>query len=169
MYPSSSCNELCNNLVVLPIKSLESHFENISAFNIKVTEINKKHLETPENIKKIFDLLEEAKIKLTELIGERFHLERQMSKFYVQVLVNELFPSPELNDYADDNYILNARMLMWRGIKTIDKFLVEDMYKWLIETKSSINRILNENWYLESKLNGEIRHTQHINGLIDSV
>jgi hypothetical protein len=144
-----------NDEELVELDSLVSLIYNITEFNIKFTEIKTQYQSydfyTPENIKKLYDLIEESKSKFTKFLDKRFCLENFLSMFYV-----ELFnPSKKLKDYSYDIFVINRNVLMWSNIIRDDKFCIrigEEMNKCIVELSTKIKKMFGENLKLRKKL-----------------
>jgi hypothetical protein len=128
----------------------------------KITEFNNKILEekteyklfdfyTPENIKKLYDLVEESKSKFTKFLDKRFCLENLLSMFYVE----SFSPSKKLKDYSYDIFVINRNVLMWSNIIRDDKFCIrigKEINKCILELLTKIKKMFGENLKLRKKL-----------------
>lgn len=155
VYNLNDLNDL-NDEALAEFDSLFSLTSNITAFIIKVTEMKTESqlcdFYTPENIKILYDLVEESKSKFAKFLDKRFCIEKFLSMFCTETFV----PSKKLKDYSYDIFVINRNVLMWANIISANSFSIHigrEMNKCIFELSTKIKKMFDENLKLEKILN----------------
>ena len=137
---------------LFPVDYLDSYYTKVSIFNAKVSEL--AHVDINLYTIAIMELLEEGKRHQTELLGERFRLEHELSKFYIEVHGIQI--------EAENDFKINKQVIMWSKKVQVSRSDIFIMYQMLNQFKTAIREKMDFNFELEKKLNRNIKYNNLI-------
>ena len=120
---------------LFPVDYLDSYYTKVSIFNAKVSEL--AHVDINLYTIAIMELLEEGKRHQTELLGERFRLEHELSKFYIEVHGIQI--------EAENDFKINKQVIMWSKKVQVSKTAIREKMDFNFELEKKLNRNIKYN------------------------